>query len=78
MKIVDVKTIRFKNSSRTVRDTDGHGHPGPEHEAVQSLLKIETDEGVEGYSFGGNAQVVSNTIKPALVGEDPFYRERIW
>jgi L-alanine-DL-glutamate epimerase-like enolase superfamily enzyme len=78
MKIVDVKTIRFKYSSKTARDTDGHGHPGPEHEAVQSLLKIETDEGVEGYSFGGNAQVVANTIKPALVGEDPLYRERIW
>ena len=78
MKIADVKTIRFKYISQTVRDTDGHGHPGPEHEAVQTLLKIETDEGVEGYSFGGNPQVVANTIKPALIGEDPLYRERIW
>jgi L-alanine-DL-glutamate epimerase-like enolase superfamily enzyme len=78
MKIVDVKTIRFKYMSKTVRDTDGHGHPGPEHEAVQTLLKIETDEGIDGYSFGGNPQIVANTIKPALLGEDPLYRERIW
>ena len=78
MKITDVQTVRFKYPSKVVRDSEGHRHPGPEHEAAQTLLKIITDEGVEGYSFGGNAQVIQNVIKPILVGEDPFYRERIW
>ena len=54
MKITDVQTIRFKYTSNTVRDTDGHGHPGPEHEATETLLKITTDEGAEGHWFGAN------------------------
>ena len=61
-----------------VRDSDGHGHPGPPHEAIQTLLKILTDEGVEGYWFGANAAVIEKTIKPAIVGQAPFMRERIW
>lgn len=78
MKITDVKTIRFKYMSKTVRDTDGHGHPGPEHEAVRTLLQIDTDEDVSGYWFGANPSVVESVIKPALVGLDPFNREWIW
>jgi L-alanine-DL-glutamate epimerase-like enolase superfamily enzyme len=78
MKITDVQTIRFRTISRTVRDTDGHGHPGPESESSQTLLKIITDEGVCGYWFGANAQVMESVVKPAIVGEDPFNREKIW
>lgn len=78
MKITDVVVDRFRCTSNTVRDTDGHGHPGPESESSQSLIRIKTDEGVEGYAFGGNPQFIENVIKPAIVGEDPFYRERIW
>ena len=58
---------------------EGHGHPGPEHDAVQSLLTIVADDGVEGYAFGGvDEGVIAGLVKPHLVGEDPFYRERIW
>lgn len=78
MKITDIQTVRFKYRSKVVRDSEGHRHPGAEHEATQTLLKIITDEGVEGYSFGANAQVIQNVIRPLLLGEDPFYRERIW
>lgn len=78
MKITDVRTQRFKYISKKVRDSDGHGHPGPEHEASETLLKIITNDGVEGYCFGANPQVIESIIKPALVGENPFYRERIW
>jgi L-alanine-DL-glutamate epimerase-like enolase superfamily enzyme len=35
-----------------VRDSEGHGHPGPEHDAVQSLLTITTDDGATGHCFG--------------------------
>ena len=78
MKIIDVITQKFHYRSNTVRDSDGHGHPGPEHDASQSIVKLITDEGVEGISFGGNAAVIEGLVKPLLIGEDPFYHERIW
>ena len=78
MKIVDVTVQNFRYTSNTVRDSEGHGHPGEPHEATQSLLTIITDEGAKGYSFGATASVINNLVKPLLIGEDPFYRERIW
>lgn len=78
MKIVDVKTETFRYMSNKVRDSEGHGHPGPEHEASETLLRIITDEGVEGYHFGVNAAAIHRLVKPILIGEDPFYREKIW
>lgn len=78
MKIVDVVIETFHYKSKTVRDSEGHGHPGPEHDATQSLLRIITDEGAEGYCFGANKNVIEQTVKPILLGADPFYREKIW
>ena len=89
MKIVDVRTETFWYKSRIVRDAEGHTHPGPEHDARQTLLRIVTDQGIEGYAFGVDAQAVQHVVRPVLVqgvlldrqiqpGEDPFYRERIW
>jgi L-alanine-DL-glutamate epimerase-like enolase superfamily enzyme len=78
MKIVDVTTELFHYRSKTVRDSDGHGHPGPEHDATQSLLRIRTDEGAEGYCVGANGPVIANIVKPMLIDQDPFYREKIW
>lgn len=78
MKIVDVVTEIFHYRSQTVRDSDGHGHPGEEHDARQTLIRIVTDEGVEGYCFGGNKAVIDGVLKPMLVGADPFYREKLW
>ena len=76
MKIVDVVVEAFQYKSMTVRDSEGHGHPGPEHDATQSLLRIITDEGIEGYCFGANKNVIDHTVKPILIGADPFYREK--
>jgi L-alanine-DL-glutamate epimerase-like enolase superfamily enzyme len=79
MKIVDITVQSFRYTSNTVRDSEGHGHPGPEHEATQSLTTIITDEGAKGYHFGGiPTSTLENLIKPILIGEDPFYREKIW
>ncbi len=78
MKIVDVKTETFRYKAYTMRDSDGHGHPGPEHDATQTLLTITTDEGVAGHCFGANAAVIESLVKPIIMGEDPFYREKIW
>ena len=69
MKIVDVRVKRFRCTTKTERDSEGHGHPGPERESTQSLTEIVTDEGVSGYSFGGSQSVMDGVVKPAIVGE---------
>jgi L-alanine-DL-glutamate epimerase-like enolase superfamily enzyme len=83
MKIVDVTTQSFRYQSRTVRDSEGHTHPGQPHEATQHLVTIKTDAGAEGYCFGSTGvrpgpEVIRLLVKPLLVGEDPFDREKIW
>jgi len=78
MKIVDVKTTTFGYRSRAVRDSEGHAHPGPEHDATQTLLTIVADEGAEGYCFGCRPDVVRGVVRPLLLGQDPFDRERTW
>lgn len=78
MKIVDVKVDTIHYRSNKTRDSEGHGHPGPEHDATQTLLTIVTDEGAEGYFFGGNKQIIESMVKPLLIGQDPFYHEKIW
>ena len=78
MKIVDLVVETFSYRSSVVRDSEGHTHPGPEHKATQSMLCIVTDEGVKGYSFGVHGATIEHLVKPVLLGQDPFYRERIW
>lgn len=78
MKIVDVVTERFRYKTKRSRDSEGHSHPGPERDATECLLRIVTDDGVEGYCFGSNHEVIQGIVRPALIGEDPFYREKIW
>ena len=79
MKIVDMHVRTFTYPTRIVRDAEGHTHPGPEHEATQSLLTVVTDDGATGYCFGApSPRVLEDVIKPAIIGEDPMYRERIW
>ena len=78
MKIVDLVTETFHYKSRIVRDAEGHTHPGPEHDATQTLLRVVADQGAEGYAFGANPEVIEHMVKPMLIGQDPFYRERIW
>ncbi len=78
MKITAITTETFTYTSHTARDSEGHTHPGPAHEARQTLLRVATDEGVEGYAFGANPEIIGTIVAPMLLGEDPFYRERIW
>lgn len=88
MKIVDVQVIPFKVPM--VKRRLRNGRVLPDYEAVQTLTKIITDEGAEGYYLGGyghgdqdglppeHRAFIANRIKPLLVGQDPFYRERFW
>jgi L-alanine-DL-glutamate epimerase-like enolase superfamily enzyme len=78
MNIVDVTAQRFRYQSKKVRDSEGHTHPGPAHDATETLVTIKTDSGAEGYCFGAGPEVIRNLVKPLVVGEDPFDRERIW
>ena len=85
MKITDVKVISFKARTRSHPTRWGYGEPGEERGEIQRVLKIETDEGAEGYFTGGNTyfvppppEVVEQLVKPLLVGEDPLDREKLW
>jgi len=82
MKISDVRVEVFKYESEVVEDSEGHLHPGPKHEARNALVTVLTDDGAEGYSFGSpdllRESVMERHVRPALLGRDPFDRERIW
>ncbi|MBI3923751.1 MAG: mandelate racemase/muconate lactonizing enzyme family protein [Armatimonadetes bacterium] len=42
-----------------------------------SGVRLQTDEGITGYGFGGvNPQMFEDRVKPKLVGKDPFAVER--
>lgn len=78
MKIADIKSESFNYRTSVVRDSEGHTHAGDEHDATQTIVTITTDDGATGYSFGTSAGLVERVFKPALVGEDPFMREKLW
>ena len=86
MKITDVsvtlwewKDIPATRYTLTVRTLERHN-------TQMGLVKISTDEGIDGYSFIGSsfasaqsdAQLIINVFKPMIMGEDPLARERIW
>jgi L-alanine-DL-glutamate epimerase-like enolase superfamily enzyme len=86
MKIVDVQVIPFWVPRRVFHDRELH----TEGQAVQTLTKIITDEGAEGYLLGGysygdhfglppdHRQALLGRARRHLIGENPFDRERIW
>jgi L-alanine-DL-glutamate epimerase-like enolase superfamily enzyme len=77
MRIAEVRLFTFRYPSRIVRDAEGHGHPGPVHEAIQTLTAITTDDGVTGHCFGGSEALI-RTAAALLTDADPFDRERLW
>ena len=64
--------------------------PIPNAELMQTVLTIETDEGVTGHYFGGGShgdqeglnvvdqQLIRRPHPDLLVGQDPLDREMIW
>jgi L-alanine-DL-glutamate epimerase-like enolase superfamily enzyme len=77
IKITGVELIAFGYTSQMVRDAEGHSHPGPAHDATQTLTCIHSDQGVSGYAVGGSPQMLA-VARQVLVGEDALARERIW
>jgi len=77
VRIAEITLTSFRYTSRVVRDAEGHSHPGPPHDALQTLTAVATDEGAKGYCFGGT-QAMVEAAKAVLAGQDPWDRERIW
>ncbi|TFG70623.1 MAG: enolase [Anaerolineales bacterium] len=86
MKVVDVQVIPFRTPRFVYRNReyfqDGY--------KVQTLTKIITDEGAEGYYLGGlghgdqdgmprdQRNSLVGRARGLLIGQDPFDRERFW
>ncbi|HVN51919.1 MAG TPA: hypothetical protein VMT43_10825, partial [Acidimicrobiales bacterium] len=86
MRITSVEVIPF--SVRVPRIS--FGELQTDHEIVQTVTTIRTDEGVDGHYFGGHFHgdqdgllpghraLITKFIGPLLVGIDPFDRELVW
>ena len=46
MKIERLSVLEFRHKTNTVRDSDGHGHPGPESDTTSALLTITADDDI--------------------------------
>ena len=84
MKITDVKvTVWEWNDIPPTRYTLNVKSSGT-RSTHMALVKIITDEGIEGHAFLGNAlsslgndaNVIIDRFKPMLVGQDPLAREK--
>lgn len=86
MKIADIEVIPF----RVPRQRFHRGKLLPEDTIIQTLTKVITDEGAEGYYLGGHnhgdqegmprdrVATFLGRIKNMVVGQDPFDREKFW
>lgn len=88
MKISDIKIKSFLTHAD--RWDIGHALPLPDTELMQTVLTIETDEGVSGHFIGGGTHgdqeglnivdqnLILGRIRDLLIGQNPFDREMIW
>ena len=86
MKIIDIKFVPFRVHRRPFHN----GKLLDKTEVRQTLTKVITDEGLEGYYFGGaghgdmdgispeQASILEGRLKNLVLGQDPFDREKIW
>ena len=86
MKITDITITPF----RYTVDRFSNGVAHPRTGIVQTVTTVHTDEGAQGHYFGGGShgdedgltlsdrQYLNRRVKPLLVGQDPFDRERFW
>ncbi len=86
MKIVDLDVIRFRVPQRQFANGVLH----PPSTAVQTLTRVRTDSGAEGYYLGGRGHgdrdgmsaeqcaAMGGRLRSLVIGQDPFDRERFW
>ena len=83
MKIRDVKIQVIKRDAKDIPGVDlTHGGVSFMKKLTEvPIVRIITDEGVEGNSCGisglGLAEYLAS-LRPLLLGEDPLYREKLW
>ncbi|AXI81664.1 enolase [Peterkaempfera bronchialis] len=72
----------FTTVARTAVDTHGHRHPSAAHEVKEALLTVTDSDGVSGrvlvHPDHLRPAVLDGYIRPALLGQDPLDRERLW
>jgi len=86
MKISNLDVVPFE----TFVDRISFGQLMPDYRVIQTVTKVLTDEGAEGYYFGGHFHgdqdglladdraLIIEFLGPALRGQDPFDREEVW
>lgn len=82
MRITAVNVQVFSYPTRRAVDSAGHAHPGDVAQAQMALLRIQTEDGNEGYAFGApeliRPYVLDGFVRKVLVGQNAFDREKIW
>jgi L-alanine-DL-glutamate epimerase-like enolase superfamily enzyme len=88
MRITDTTIKTFRTYAD--RWDTGHARPIPMQELMQTVVSIETDEGITGHYFGGashgdteglgvvDQRLVLGRIRSLILGQDPLDREMIW
>ena len=81
MKITDVRVLLLSDPIPEERRWRSDLGVKVKNEAV--LVFLDTDEGITGIgsSVGGPevvAAIIESQLKPAILGEDPMFSERIW
>ena len=84
MRISQISAQVFTHPTRIGRDSAGHAHGtrGAPTTARLAMLRVRTEDGAEGYSFGPpeviRGYVLDGFVRKAIVGQDAFDRERLW
>ena len=82
MKIERLSVLEFRHKTNTVRDSDGHGHPGPESDTTSALLTITADDGTQGHVICRPSEVAApildRFVRPNIIGEDPMRADKLW
>lgn len=82
MKIEKVEAKSFAYKTNTVRDSDGHGHPGPWRDTIGGVLEITADDGTVGRVIASPADIaeplLEQFVRPVLLGADPMRHEQLW
>ncbi|TVR72808.1 MAG: hypothetical protein EA415_08785 [Sphaerobacteraceae bacterium] len=66
----EIDVLTFSYESHVGRDIDGHAHPADPHIAHQTMLRIQTSAGVDGYCAGASASA-AEVARRIHVGVNP-------
>ena len=75
---LEYRSDSFSGDTHTHPSKWGYGRWGEEHETTQTVTKISTDDGAEGYMLGGEERYIDGIVKPMILGENPLEREKLW